>query len=173
MGYRSDVFLRIAEPLVEVVQAAAKLDPKLEEILKEGECEHGSKTDFYWESIKWYDSYPEIQAIEGMLDDLDEDDYGFIRLGEDQGDIEPKGYPSEYDMYTSTTVDWQVSMKKTEHLGRLITENDDQNKPLGIIIDGYDFDNSDHQYESVFKIKRVDGQTMMMFLRQNDSFLIV
>ena len=173
MGYRSDVFLRIAEPLVEVVQAAAKLDPKLEEILKDGESDHGSKTDFYWESVKWYDSYPEIQAIEGMLDDLDEDDYGFIRLGEEQGDIEQKGYPSEYDMYTSTTVDWQVSMKKTEHLGRLITENDDQNKPLGIIIDGYDFDNSDHQYESVFKIKRVDGQTMMMFLRQSDSFLIV
>jgi hypothetical protein len=109
MGYRSDVFLRIAEPLVEVVQAAAKLDPKLEEILKEGECGDGMivpKTDFYWESIKWYDSYPEIQAIEGMLDDLDEDDYGFIRLGEDQGDIEQKGCPSEYDMYTSTTVDW-------------------------------------------------------------------
>ena len=173
MGYRSDVFLRIAEPLVEVVQAAAKLDPRLEEMLKEGESDHGAKTDFHWESYKWYDSYPEIKAIEDMLDELDEDDFGFIRLGEEQGDIEQKGYPSEYDMYTSTTVDWQVSMKKTEHLGRLITENDDQNKPLGVIIDGYDFDNSDHQYESVFKIKRVDGQTMMMFLRQDDSFLIV
>ena len=172
MGYRSDVFLRIAEPLVEVVQAAAKLDPKLEEILKEGSCEL-VKTDFHWESVKWYDSYPEIQAIEGMLDDLDEDDYGFIRVGEEDGDVEHKGYPSEYDMYTSTTVDWQVEMKKTAHLGRLITENDDQNKPLGVIIDGYDFDNSDHQYESVFKIKRVDGHTMMMFLRQSDSFLIV
>ena len=106
MGYRSDVFLRIAEPLVEVVQAAAKLDPKLEEILKEGESDHGSKTDFYWESVKWYDSYPEIQAIEGMLDDLDEDDYGFIRLGEEEGDIERKGDPCEYNMYTNTTVDW-------------------------------------------------------------------
>ena len=106
MGYRSDVFLRIAEPLVEVVQAAAKLDPKLEEMLKEGESDHGSKTDFYWEGYKWYEGYPEIRAIEDMLDDLDEDDFGFIRLGEDQGDIEQKGYPSEYDMYTSTTVDW-------------------------------------------------------------------
>lgn len=65
-------------------------------------------------------------------------------------------------------------MKKTTHLGRLITENDDQNKPLGVIIDGYDFDNSDHQYESVFKIKRIeDDRTMMMFLRQSDCFLIV
>lgn len=173
MGYRSDVFLRIAEPLVEVVQAAAKLDPKLEEILKDGESDHGAETDFYWESVKWYDSYPEIQAIEGMLDDLDEDDFGFIRLGEDRGDIEERGYPSEYGMYTSTTVDWQVSMKKTEHLGRLITDNDNQDKPLGVIVDGYDFDNNDHQYESVFKIKRIDGLTMMLFMRQSDSFLIV
>ena len=65
-------------------------------------------------------------------------------------------------------------MKKTAHVGRLITDiNLDKNMPLGVIIDGYDFDNSDHQYESVFKIKRVDGLTMMMFLRQSDSFLIV
>ena len=41
-----------------------------------------------------------------MLDDLDKDDFGFIRLGEEQGDVEEKGYPSEYDMYISTTVDW-------------------------------------------------------------------
>ncbi len=64
-------------------------------------------------------------------------------------------------------------MKKTSQVGRLITDSANDNKPLGVIIDGYDFDNSDHQYESVFKIKRVDGQTMMMFLRQDDSFLIV
>ena len=107
MGYRSNVFLRIAEPLVEVVQAAAKLDPKLEEILKDGHNDFANPTgtDFYWESIKWYDSYPEVRAVEGMLDDLDEDDFGFIRLGEEQGDVEEKGYPSEYDMYISTTVD--------------------------------------------------------------------
>lgn len=106
MGYRSTVYLRINAPIVEVVQAAAKLDPTLERILKEGKEEFGSDTDYYWDYYKWYDSYPEVQAIEGMLDELDDDDFGFIRLGEDQGDIESKGMPSEYDMYTSTTVDW-------------------------------------------------------------------
>ena len=66
-------------------------------------------------------------------------------------------------------------MKKTAQLGRLVTDiNLDNNRPLGVIIDGYDFDNSNHQYESVFKIKRVeDDRTMIVFLRQDDSFLIV
>lgn len=66
-------------------------------------------------------------------------------------------------------------MKKTAQLGRLVTDiNLDKKKPLGVIIDGYDFDNSDHQYESVFKIKRIeDDRTMVLFLRQSDSFLIV
>mgnify|MGYP001312836096 CR=1 FL=1 len=66
-------------------------------------------------------------------------------------------------------------MKKTAQLGRLVTDiNLDKSRPLGVIIDGYDFDNSEHQYESVFKIKRIeDDRTMMLFLRQDDSFLIV
>ena len=67
-------------------------------------------------------------------------------------------------------------MKKTVHLGRLVTDInlDNPKAPLGVIIDGYDFDNSEHQYESVFKIKRIeDDRTMMLFLRQDDSFLIV
>lgn len=106
MGYRSTVYLRINAPIVEVVQAAAKLDPKLEEILKQGQEEFGSDTDYYWESIKWYDERPDIRAIEDMLDELDDDDFGFIRLGEEQGDIENKGMPYDYEMYTQTTVEW-------------------------------------------------------------------
>ncbi len=107
MGYRSEVYLRIAEPLVEVVDAARKLDDNLDKMLSEGaELAEGSKTDFSWESTKWYDSYPEVQAVESLLDMLQDDDYGFIRLGEEDGDIERKGDPGCYDMYTSTTIDW-------------------------------------------------------------------
>ena len=108
MGYRSEVYLRIAEPLVEVVDAARKLDENLDKMLSDGEAERIDKvkTDFHWEYTKWYDTYPEVRAVESLLDMLQDDDYGFIRLGEEQGDIEQKGYPSEYDMYTNTSVDW-------------------------------------------------------------------
>ena len=105
MGYRSEVYLRIAEPLVEVVDAARKLDDNLDKMLSHG-AEEGNKTDFHWDYTKWYDSYPEIQAVESMLDMLQDDDYGFVRIGEEEGDIERKGDPACYDIYIQTTVDW-------------------------------------------------------------------
>lgn len=105
MGYRSDVYLRIAQPLVEVVDAARKLDDKLDEMLKHGTCD-GSKTDFHWEWTKWYNSYPEVQAVDSLLSMLQDDDYGFIRLGEDDGDVDRQGSPGDYDMYIQASVDW-------------------------------------------------------------------
>ena len=108
MGYRSDVYLRFAEPIVEVIDAARKLDDNLDKMLSDGEAERTDKvkTDFHWEYTKWYDTYPEVQAVESLLGMLQDDDYGFIRLGEEEGDIERKGYPGEYDMYINTSVDW-------------------------------------------------------------------
>ena len=93
MGYRSEVYLRIAEPLVEVVDAARKLDENLDKMLSEGATLGKEKTDFTWEYTKWYDTYPEVQAVENLLDMLQDDDYGFIRVGEEEGDIESKGTP--------------------------------------------------------------------------------
>ena len=104
MGYRSDVYLRISEPLVEVVDAARKLDKTLDKMLSEGSSKE--KTDFYWEHTKWYDTYPEVMAVNDMLDMLQDDDYGFVALGEEEGDIERKGDPSGYDIYIQTSVDW-------------------------------------------------------------------
>lgn len=105
MGYRSEVYLRFAEPIVEVVDAARKLDDNLDKMLSDAATE-GNKTDFHWEYAKWYDSYPEVRAVESLLDMLLDDDYGFIRLGEGENDIERLGRPDEYDMYTNTSVEW-------------------------------------------------------------------
>jgi len=103
MGYRSDVYLRIAEPIVEVIDAARKLDDNLDKMLSEAQ---DGKTDFYWEWIKWYDTDTGVQAVDSLLDMLQDDDYGFIRLGEEDGDIDRKGCPVEYNMYTNTSVEW-------------------------------------------------------------------
>lgn len=104
MGYRSDVYLRVAEPLVEVVDAARKLDKTLDKMLSDGSSEE--KTDFHWSCVKWHDTYPEVTAVNDMLDMLHDDDYGFVSLGEEEGDIERKGDPSAYDIYIQTSVDW-------------------------------------------------------------------
>ena len=105
MGYRSEVYLRVAEPLVEVVDAARKLDKTLDKMLSHGAVD-GNKTDFHWNYTKWYDTHPEVMAVNDMLDMLHDDDYGFIQVGEEEGDIERKGDPACYDIYTRTSVDW-------------------------------------------------------------------
>ena len=105
MGYRSEVYLRIAEPLVEVVDAARKLDDNLDKMLSDA-AEADSKTDFHWEYTKWYNIYPEVRAVESLLDTLQDDDYGFIKIGEEEDDIERRGYPADYNMYTNTIVEW-------------------------------------------------------------------
>ena len=55
MGYRSEVYLRFAEPIVEVIDAARKLDDNLDKMLSDGEAERIDKvkTDFHWEYTKW------------------------------------------------------------------------------------------------------------------------
>jgi len=104
MGYRSNVYLRIAEPLVEVVDAARKLDKTLDKMLSDGSSEE-CKTDFHWKYAKWYDTFPEVMAVNDMLDMLQDDDYGFVALGEDD-EVETRGDPACYDIYIQTSVDW-------------------------------------------------------------------
>ena len=104
MGYRSDVYLRVAEPLVEVVDAARKLNKTLDKMLSDGSSD--AVTDFHWSCVKWYDTYPEVMAVNDMLDMLQDDDYGFVALGEEEGDIQRKGDPACYDIYIQTSVDW-------------------------------------------------------------------
>ena len=50
---------------------------------------------WYWDSIKWYEFdpeyFPEIDFISSFLHSLKEDDYLFIRIGENLEDIETNG----------------------------------------------------------------------------------
>lgn len=48
---------------------------------------------YHFPEIKWYEgAYPEIQIIMSSLFQLDEDEYLYIRLGENIDDIEERGY---------------------------------------------------------------------------------
>ena len=64
-------------------------------------------TMFLWDSIKWYDSYPEVRAITDFVSmntdylysaskDFDDHSYAehfrFVRMGEDNEDIEEEGW---------------------------------------------------------------------------------
>ena len=114
MGYRSVVALAVSKEMMphflghlsQCEDAAYKFvfmetDKKIEDYDGDG------TTMFLWESIKWYDSYPEVRAITDFVSmntdylysaskDFDNHSYAehfrFVRMGEDNEDIEEEGW---------------------------------------------------------------------------------
>ena len=50
---------------------------------------------WYWEQIKWYSDWPadfaDVDFFEKFMKNLDEEDYYFIKIGEEYDDVETKG----------------------------------------------------------------------------------
>ena len=106
MGYYSETGLALTKNGIEILQsrlADENVDEKtrqeVKDLFKYARQHHidpptGAEA-WYWDSIKWYSDepvyYPEIDFIEQLLSELDEDDYRFIRIGEDYDDTEVRG----------------------------------------------------------------------------------
>lgn len=106
MGYRSEVCIKFSEQAADVLTTACKMNKHLKELVES--ADQGSIEDhfLYFEYSKWYDSYPEVEAIESILTELDEYDYGFIRIGEEYEDVEERGEPWEYDLSVQRSLSW-------------------------------------------------------------------
>jgi hypothetical protein len=106
MGYRSDVYLRFDETNMPVVLAARKLDKILDGLLGDSDPTE-AHTDFQWESQKWNETRdPEVAALLHFLSELPDDNYGYIRIGEESTDLEEMGQPWEYDMFVRQVISW-------------------------------------------------------------------
>ena len=121
MGYRSEVVLAIDAKLVPALMAMfAKCEATQK--LCTRECDE-LNTDYdgdgnwmmRWDGIKWYESYPEIAMLNSFVEALECDDlaefgikaledhdgeeyatlFSFARIGEDNDDIDVKGYGFE------------------------------------------------------------------------------
>ena len=110
MGYRSQVVLALAEPLIpQFMVTMAKCPQARLMCFGDGDCKRdfqGEKGSlfFEWSYIKWYDSFEEVQAIEDFLSwaedkleidgkEIDGDEhFRFVRIGEEYEDIEVRGY---------------------------------------------------------------------------------
>ena len=116
MGYRSEVILAVhAELMPALMTAFAKCEETQKLCTKDVD---NLVTDYdgtgnwlmRWDHIKWYDSFPEIEMLNKLIeamesDELDEfgipsnDDapipsemFRFVRIGEDMDDNEVRGY---------------------------------------------------------------------------------
>ena len=92
MGYRSDVVIAITK---EVKAKVILLDNKLPELLRNYAEEHIEETTgvIYYEmcGVKWYESYPDVIQVVEFLDTLSQEDYHFLRAGEEAPDSETRG----------------------------------------------------------------------------------
>ena len=114
MGYRSDVGFACDPIIKQVVETMAEWDSEFKELLQ---CGDDLSNDDYgrwrFESVKWYDSYPDVQVVENIMtmcdnvsdSTLDYDSYGFIRIGEELDDIEMKGDTCSFNLYVNRSID--------------------------------------------------------------------
>lgn len=125
MGYRSEVAIALTGNGVEALKSKlAETDKhmksEVELLLKDADrhysdSETGSEV-WQWEGIKWYGDdpnyYPEIWFIQQFLDALDEDEFRFIRIGEDYDDTEVFGWFTEnpFDLELARGITIQPSM---------------------------------------------------------------
>lgn len=103
MGYRSDVYIGVAfenEADLKEVLAVYAIDPRVQKLnlLKEWDVMEDNILLCVIEGTKWYAGYEDVQGIEHMLNLADKFDaerdmpiaYRFVRLGEDEDDIETR-----------------------------------------------------------------------------------
>ena len=122
MGYRSDVQAVIYGPSDEMLRfvTASKMDDKYKLVWKEFDAQlnvftmGAAKPDpvtvlhLKCEDVKWYTDYPDVAAWHALMVEADQDyhlHYEFIRIGEEDGDVEKDNSPD---------CDWLLSVGRPE-----------------------------------------------------------
>lgn len=122
MGYRSEVAFKCTPEAHNILLAVADFEPTLKEMLKE--CENvevfgGEFQDpdmkpntpgaYFWSHTKWYETYKEISTFETVMQLLEnmglEQEFGFIRIGEELDDYEMRGDSSAHNMYIHRSIE--------------------------------------------------------------------
>ncbi len=124
MGYRSQVVLAISKHLTPFLTLACSQEPEAQTLVFNDadtfERDYGGDKSWLmvWDGIKWYESYPDIQAIEKFIIEAESDEYEFevdgkpqassehikfVRVGEEDGDVESRGC-GFWDVYPTTNI---------------------------------------------------------------------
>ena len=119
MGYRSTVALAVDNEIMPAFMAALAQEPEAmrmvfshHDTLLKDYCGEGNLL-VVWDSIKWYESYPEIAKIEQFITDPSdfgfEDEPGehfrFVRIGEEMDDNATEGWGFD-DLYISRNLNF-------------------------------------------------------------------
>ena len=101
MGYRSDVGLTFTNEALGKIynRIPAGLKKELEDAAVPRNEDNEYIKSFFLPGVKWYDAVdPDISKFMELLNELDPETYGFIRVGEEFYDVEMKGVPFDFEM---------------------------------------------------------------------------
>jgi len=120
MGYRSEVVIAVSKDLMPHFLGVFAKSPDTRAMVFK---HHDYMSEDYdgegtflvsWSNIKWYESYPEVVAINDFIDNCDGDDiegleepwehFRFLRLGEEVEDMVEKGYMHANDICFHRTI---------------------------------------------------------------------
>ena len=127
MGYRSQVVLAISKELIPFLMLATSKNKEAEALVFRSadkfDRDYGGDKSwlFHWDNIKWYESYPDVDAIEQFVTEAESDEYKitdddgnevyssdlvrFVRVGEDNDDITVRGN-GFWDIHPVTSINW-------------------------------------------------------------------
>jgi hypothetical protein len=127
MGYRSQVVLAISKELIPFLMLATSKNKEAEALVFRSadifDRDYGGDKSWllHWDHIKWYESYPDVDAIEQFVTEAECDEYKitdddgnevyssdlvrFVRVGEDNDDITVRGN-GFWDIHPVTSINW-------------------------------------------------------------------
>lgn len=111
MGYRSNVALALTSDAAKVLRALCEHETDIRSLIDDADEKIGwgsTESDvvkLMWQNIKWYTDYDiGIQALQAFLDNTDEIEWYFLRLGEEPDDVQTEGGFWESDIYIQRTI---------------------------------------------------------------------
>ena len=97
MGYRSDVGIMVNDKHAE--EFSKIIDPLVGSETEIYKTEDGLIKGIVFEDIKWYaSSDDQIREVEEFLENLPDEDYGLIYIGEESSDVRIDGCPYDYGL---------------------------------------------------------------------------
>jgi len=122
MGYCSDVVIALTDSATRLLKTIISHMPEDHEVHHLMDIDIGTFAEILpdelndknkdcdsrlvFEGVKWYDGHEDVSLIEEVLMSIDEENWLFTRLGEDQDDLEQRGCYYESDVYIRRTIEW-------------------------------------------------------------------
>jgi hypothetical protein len=113
MGYRSEVAIALTDDATRLLKAIEEHEV-FDDLLTSAEGSYPKHLDpevdnwckLFWGDIKWREDWPEIAAFHEFIAGLPEEDYLFVRSGEDLEDNTFDGQFYDSEIYISKSLQW-------------------------------------------------------------------